>query len=201
MNGSETRCRESDMNRNLNLLGCGLTFAVLAGAYMLALRPLRAESAESESRVAETVSFLNSSDTITSETRRLTLRLSELGQEMERILAGVPESSRESEFLGQLAELLRDSSLTLEEFRPGTVRESGQYRQLEVEVTGEGTYRDLCRFLDGLEKLPRLCRILRMEISSDDQSEARYPIRMTLVIFFAPSGALDGEEQSKATGP
>lgn len=190
MNAAETRKRVSALNRNCNVTGTGLTVLLLVGLYVFAFRPILADSARVGKLESATQEFLDTSDDITRETRESQSQSATLDQELTRILAGVPESANESEFLGQLATLADGSGLKLGQFRPGQTTQKDTYRQLEIELTGQGTYPAICRFLSGLKDLDRLCRLETLNISSNDSAgTAPYPIRMTLVIFFAPSNS------------
>ena len=69
----------------------------------------------------------------------------------------------------------------------------GHYQELEIRLSAEGTYPSLCRFLVGLEELPRLCNVRSMNVyGTGTSTEGRYPIDLTVVVFFAPV-----EEESK----
>ena len=187
MNAAETRKRVSVLNRNCNLIGTGLTVLLLAGLYVFMFRPVLAESARIEKLESATQAFLENSDKITRETREAQSHSASLDKDMARVLAGVPESPNESEFLGQLATLAREASLKLGQFRPGQTTQTDTHRQLEVELTGHGNYPAICRFLAGLSELERLCRLQTLDITSnDDAGSDQYPVRMTLVIFFSP---------------
>lgn len=205
MNSWETGKRIRQLNRNLNLLGGAGVCLLLGLIYACTLGPAMAESSRLSGLVAATEQFLTTTDEIARETRETQETSDRLESEMERILAGVPAASQESVFLGQISELVQGTSLKFEEFRPGKTTETGQYRQLEVQISGVGTYQDVCRFLAGLENLPRLCRVLRLQIETDADRETNselsetgdanetggvYPVSMTLVIFFAPPDAL-----------
>lgn len=205
MNSWNVSRKVRELNRNLNIAGVISVGILLGLIYFFGLRLLIADSARLSGLVKETEEFLETTDEITASTREIKLRSDELESEMDRILAGVPTEPRESEFLGQISELVQGTSLKFDEFRPAGTKEAGQYRQLEVLMSGVGTYKDICRFLAGLENLPRLCRVSRLDIEAPDEpygEENRYPVSMTLVIFYAPPDALNPEtdETSEANG-
>lgn len=191
MNSWETGRRIQRLNRNLNVVGLAGVLTMLGLAYTVALRPLMADSADHEQKLKSTQAFLKDTAGIAARTRETISKAAELDQEMTRILAGVPDTPQESEFLRQVAGLAQGTSLAFDEFRPGSTTVVGKYRQTEISLRGTGTYQDICRFLAGLESLPRLCRVQRLQIqTADDQKESLYPVSMTLVIFFAPEDTL-----------
>ena len=204
MNSLDTSRKIRELNRNLNVTGIITTCVVLGLVYVFALPPVIVDSARLSGLVDATGTFLGTTNRITAETRETRIESDRLELEMGRILAGVPTAPRESEFLGQISELVQGTSLKFDEFRPGATTEAGQYRQLEVRMSGFGTYKDICRFLAGLEELPRLCRVSRLDIESPDEPygvENRYPVSMTLVIFYAPPDAFinDSDQNPEAT--
>lgn len=203
MNSQDTSRKVRELNRNLNIAGILSVGVVLGLIYCFGLRLVMAESTRLSGLVEETKEFLGTTDQITASTREIKVRSEVLETEMERILAGVPTEPRESEFLGQISGLVQGTSLKFDEFRPAGTTAAGQYRQLEVMMSGVGTYRDICRFLAGLEELPRLCRVSRLDIEAPDEpygAENRYPVSMTLVIFYSPPDALkdDPDQTSEA---
>jgi Tfp pilus assembly protein PilO len=150
-------------------------------------QPLKADRDRTERLLEATREFVESGDSIESEARLVAQRLEETRVEYQHALRSVPDATYESEFLSELSTLAADSNLAIREFRPGGVTHRDRYDELEIRLSAEGTYPNLCRFLAGLEALPRLCNVRSLSVTGTGSSSGnRYPIDMTVVVFFAP---------------
>ncbi|MCP4787262.1 MAG: type 4a pilus biogenesis protein PilO [Fuerstiella sp.] len=103
---------------------------------------------------------------------------------LDKVTALIPHNPEESLFLAQLSMLADDSTLTIQNFRPGRPEENDRVQRIRVQLTGEGSYEGICKFLDGLRSLPRLTHVSKLQIDPITVS-GTYPLDMELSIFFA----------------
>ena len=168
------------------LHACGLLLAAAIFAIaLIAYRSLDRDCDRLARQVSATSRFLNTGDEIHFDHRNLNQRLSEMEGRLTDLMTRIPAARNESDFLAQLAELAHQCKLKIQNYRPGVVFEKEKYSEMAIRLSAEGSYQSCCRFLAGLESLPRLCRITHLNISASDNAEI-YPIELTLRIYFAP---------------
>ena len=143
-----------------------------------------------ERKVSSLSTFLRTGGEIHADNRELNRELASVESRLADLMARIPDARDESVFLAQIAELAAQHQLVIRNYRPGIVHEKEKHREMEISVSANGDYQSWCRFLDGLESLPRLCRVTNLNISAPDESTT-YPIEMTLRIYFAPKSASD----------
>lgn len=111
-----------------------------------------------------------------------------------------PPEMREAEFLRQVAEVAGQTGFAIREFRPGSPAQIGGYGKLEIQFSGSGDYPSICRFLDGISRLPRLFSVERLQITAAPAADA-YPVTLVLAVYFG-NGTSDSAlgAQGKAGG-
>ena len=181
---NSTQNRLASLGWLLHAGGLLLTAAIFAIAFF-AYQSFDRDCDRLARQILATSRFLNTDDEIRFNHRDLNQRLSVMEGRLTDLMTRIPAARNESDFLAQLAELARQHKLKIQNYRPGVVFEKEKHREMEIRLTAEGSYQSCCRFLAGLESLPRLCRITHLNISVPDDAEI-YPIEMTLRIYFAP---------------
>jgi Tfp pilus assembly protein PilO len=159
-------------------LGC----AVLAAVSLM--QPARAMSVEVSAECARLDEFLKSASGIRAQARDIRRQIDEAQARSARLAARIPNAPHEADFLGQVTALAHEVELEIHDYRPGLVRLLEKHGEMEVQLSAQGTYSAICRFLRRTEELPRLCRINRLEITAP-QTGDWCQIDLTLVIFFA----------------
>ena len=179
--------REKRLGQSLHVIGALIVVGVATAIGVWGYQPLKAKHTRTGKLLTATQEFVATGDSIESEARLVTQRLKETQTRYEEALRRVPGDTHESEFLSQLSTLAADTQLVIREFRPGSVTHRKTYNEVEIRLSAEGSYSHLCRFLAGLEGLPRLCNVRSLNVSGTGSSvEGRYPIDLTVVVFFAP---------------
>lgn len=164
------------------VLGAAAILVLLLGAVSLSFSVQRRTF---QHEIDATERFLATEDRIRAEYGRLQSRFAELDARKESILARIPAQANESEFLGQLTRLARESGLVVQEYRPGTVTPHESHSEMEILVNGRADYQSVCYFLAGLARLPRYCQLTDFEMDAT-VPESKFPITMKLRIFFKP---------------
>lgn len=188
MNGRKLIRQTTIFNRCAD--GLGIASIALTGtlAWMLLIRPIDAAIGNNQIAQEKALEDFERHDEIAAEAARLRIERTDFEARLKTLLDGIPESVQDSQFLGQVATLARESELLLEQFRPGNVEEAGEYQQLEIELTASGTHTSICRFLDGLQRLPRMCRVPELHIDASKDTEV-FPVSLKVLIFFATDDA------------
>lgn len=186
------------------LHGGGLAIAILlaCAGYWFACRPVRDDRDEALARSVKIAELLGEADHLRAQHAEVTKSLAEAHRREEELLARVPDEAGEAEFLGQVSRLAKDVGMGLSDYHPGPVQPRGDCSTMEVALTCQGNYDSLCRFLDGLGRLPRLVHLGRLEIHAPE-GDARRTALAKLVIYFGvklrdASVARSGELRSGA---
>lgn len=184
MNGRDLIRQTRNFDRCAN--GCGVVAAALTGlgTWLFLIQPLDAAIDHQLGLKMEAREILDRRKLIVHKAEKLRTERSDFEVRLKTLLDGIPESAHDSQFLGQVATLARDSELLLEQFRPGKVEKVDEYQQLEIELSASGTHAAICRFLHGLEGLPRMCRVPELHIEANTEEEV-FPITLKVLIFFA----------------
>ncbi len=103
------------LDRSLHAVGAVIACAILLGGLLLVRRSLAAERTSIDARIAEARQVLDKEDAIRTEHSQLEHRLSDLERRTGELLARIPETPREAEFLAQLSGLAGESQLAATE--------------------------------------------------------------------------------------
>lgn len=121
-------------------------------------------------------------DAMRGELVELDRRADRLSKQIDAVRKRIAEQSSEGRFLGQLSELAQREQLNIREHRITPPRPFAGRWQMQLTVFGSGRYESICRFLDGITRLPRLCRVDRLDMTT--APDGVYPVELTLAIFF-----------------
>jgi Tfp pilus assembly protein PilO len=188
--------------------GLAVSAALAIGIVFGIYRPILGEKSDIDQRVEKTSEFIETRDEILKNSRQLNSTLDKTNRLFEQAMSRIPETSQESVFLGQLAELAEKSKLKIGRFRPGEVFEREGYKELDLHLSASANYSSLCHFLSGLESTPRLCRVTKLTIGEESKNQpgtqgpirgnrlSVYSVEMTIIVFFAPLEDKDEETQN-----
>jgi Tfp pilus assembly protein PilO len=86
----------------------------------------------------------------------------------------LPNSKAMDQFMQQLAKVAEDVGLQVDGISPKTLKDSGDYRAMPVEISGTGDWSTCYRFLTGLRTMNRLTRLdeLVLELDKNDRAFA-----------------------------
>ena len=182
------------------LHGAGLLLmAVIAAGTFLGLdRFVNRHLARIDRQHRAAAKFLETEPQAELANRELKQELADMEDRFSSVTARIPAEAGESDFLAQLSELAQQSRLAIRDYRPGISAHKEEHSEMEVDLSAEGNYTAICRFLAGLGTLSRLSRITELEISEPATDEPEtYPIEMTLRIYFAPLQVASQNGESK----
>jgi Tfp pilus assembly protein PilO len=122
------------------------------------------------------------------EQHRLTsAKLDEVTSRIAKVQRSVPIMADEGKFLDQLSKLASAEKLAIKDFQPDKPEAKSGYAEMQVKLSGAGTFGSICAFVDHLNKLDRLSKIKDLTLSSETDA-TEYPMTATLVIYFGLSG-------------
>ncbi len=174
------------INFGLHAGGLGVTVAIVYVTCTFAVVPMQDRHLTMASSILEEKRWMAQSSEIHSHHREIELKLSHSEESFARVISRIPETPHESEFLAQVTELARNSKLRIQRYHPREPVNEGTHTALEVQLDLIADYPGICRFLDGLRTLARLCRVTSLHVRSMGSEGAELAIEMTLRIYFAP---------------
>ena len=179
-------------------MGTMLVIVTLAHAFIF--RSMDVESAELRSAVQRGTEFLKRTNEIQSRNRELKGSLTETEELIAGIKRRIPDSPRQADFLAQLAGAAEASEIEIVDFRPDTAVETKDHFELTIRVSAAGKYEAICRFLNRLESLPRLCDVVGMEIDAQDLAGEIYPFNLTLQVFYSSTQRAAAQKAENGNG-
>lgn len=198
---------EQDLSKRLAVLGAclhALGLAILlsgsAAGYFLAIRPLEERISQCERRRAELEGLLQEADQVRQAHARLSQAVAAMEAKAALLQQRVPEEPMEAEFLSHLAQAASRVGLRVRDYRPGGVRLNEACSQIEIQLSGDGSYRSLCELLDRLAAMPRLNRVQAMQITAGTSGTCS--INLSLLVYFRLARSPSGQPEVKpASGP
>ena len=169
--------------------GTLITAALLVAAWLLVFRPLHAESSELVNRQAQLKRFLRTRDALRSSQQKHDQDLQTHRKEINGLMARIPPSSREADFLDLLSEAAREAGVTLHNFRPLGSQPGENIGRTQIQLSGPGPFESLLQFLDRLRTASRMNRISRLELGVADADRNGCTVEMTLDLFFNAQAA------------
>ncbi|HEV3003168.1 MAG TPA: type 4a pilus biogenesis protein PilO, partial [Pirellulales bacterium] len=154
----------------------GLLAVVVAACavHCFVCRPLLQERAEGLDRLGQLDGLLAGAEPIRQGYESLKQSLADAREREAALLSRIPQTPREAEFLALVSDLAGKVELRLRDYRPGETRVRATYSELEIGMSCEGSYQSICGFLDGLNHLPRLTNLTRLEITAQEGRDV-YP--------------------------
>lgn len=183
--------RERTPDENLRMLGwlmhgagAGATLLSLVVVVLALFLPIGGELRRCEADLAELETLMAASPQVRREHQQVKNELVRLRTQKSLLRQRITDGASEDEFLRQVSAAAEISRLQLREYRPGDAERAGEYGSMTIHLDGEGTHASICKFLDELARLPRLCKVQRVQVSSSNQS-VTYPVSLAVEIFFA----------------
>lgn len=157
--------------------------ALLLGFWWSWIRPLTTQQAILSQRMDQLAKTQASAAAIRAEHMSLREQLSEVQQREAALLARVPDEPADEEFLALASGLAKESGLKIQDYRPGKSITGPACSSLELQLIAEGSYVNICRFLDGIAKLPRHTTVSGLHIGARGDKETCL-VEISLLLYF-----------------
>jgi Tfp pilus assembly protein PilO len=180
--------------RSLHAAGFGVMLLLAIVPYVAAGLPMAAQNASFERQIDKTTRLLELEPTVRARYEKLTKEADVHEQRRREVLERIPEAADEGQFLAQLTELAGKSELKIQNYRPGPTEKKPTYSQIDVVLDAAGSYEQVCRFIAGLESLPRFCRLAGLTVDHAEAESESLKVTFTLRVFFASTPAPPGAQ-------
>lgn len=178
----------------LHLAGALLALALLMSGW-IADRALlrRLQTLDTSQRFA--VRLASRADSIHARHRAAQQALAAAGEKLAGLRARLPAQADETVFLRQLAGLSAAVGVQIDDFRPQRSIPQPPHNRLGLQLSGRGPYGSVCRFLAGLEQLPRLAWVRSLTITAPPSDGDACTLVAELDLFFTPGATSPAGEE------
>lgn len=202
MTGRDDNARQDERVRQLAQIGWLTHFVcvvplLLGGAlyYFAFLAPLSAKEGQLEERITTISTLLESVEDIQAKLDQATRNLDQQQQRTAQVRERIPDQPCEEEYLRSVSEAAMESGVVKLDFKLGGKTLGATFSQIDVSLECEGSYESICRFLDRLEQIPRVARVMSLELTSDS-AKTLYPLTLDIRLYYGVHRPL---EQNRAT--
>ncbi len=161
-----------------------LVLAIPVVSYALVFSPQNKDISSALQEISHKKDLLDSLRTETARTDDLALANAEIAERITEIEDRLPNTKEIDNVVRQISELAVTSGLTPPTLASGKPIEAGTYWEQPLTVTTTGNFAGYYRFLQKLERLPRITRIPEFTLRRDTKNDGRIAIEFTLSIFF-----------------
>ncbi|MEN1682230.1 MAG: type 4a pilus biogenesis protein PilO [Planctomycetota bacterium] len=157
-------------------------------------QPLRGKQAGDEHRVTQLRGLMENAI----ETRRshveLQKQFTELTNRVNETQELTPGASREAEFLRVVNTVAAENGVDIKDYRRGRARHLPTHSEVDITLSMEGQYAEICRLLAKVDALQRAKRITDLQIDATGARET-YPMSISYTLYFGlrtpaePAGA------------
>ncbi len=145
-------------------LTCVSLTAGLACLGWLLVNHMQLQQADIVQRTAECHSLLRHAHDMHRAAGQLQEDTAAIQQALSTLRAKWPDTADETTFLQLVSQLAADHGVSVSDYRPGGVAKHAEFHEIELRLSGSGPYAGLCRWLVGLNELPRVVRLSQLTI-------------------------------------
>lgn len=161
-----------------------LVLAIPIASYVLVFSPQNRDIGAARAEVAQKKEMLDRLRVETARNADLAEANSEIAARITEIESRLPSTKEVDSIVRQISDLAVDSGLTPPTLSSGKPIEAGMYWEQPLTVSTRGNFEGYYRFLQKLERLPRITRIPDFSLSRDPKNDGEVLIEFTLSIFF-----------------
>ena len=162
----------------------GLVLAIPIASYALVFAPQNKDIAAAMMEISHKQEVLDALRVETARNADLAEANVEISDRIAEIEARLPSDKEVDNIVRQISDLAVNSGLTPPTLASGKPIAAGTYWEQPLTVTTTGNFTGYYRFLQKLERLPRITRIPDFELRRDPKNNGVVAIEFTLSIFF-----------------
>lgn len=161
-----------------------LVLAIPIASYVLVFSPQNRDIISAQHEISHKQEMLDKLRIETARNEDLAEANHEIEARIGEIEARLPTTKEIDNIVRQISDLAVDSGLAAPTLTSGKPIEAGTYWEQPLEVKTSGDFNGYYRFLQQLERLPRITRIPEFSLRRDPKSDGNVMIEFTLSIFF-----------------
>ncbi len=140
--------------------------------------------AQRESEVTQKESAMENLRKATKGIENLDNKIVELQKAIVFFESKLPQNHEVGKVLDEVSNVATANSLETRSFKPLPAEPNANYNEQRIEMTLSGDFNGFYSFLLQLEKLPRITRLMQMQLEKIDDRDGEMIARITLSIFF-----------------
>lgn len=160
----------------------GAVLMLPVGAYFGAFRPQNRQIEKDRAELAHRVDMLAKLRAETARNDDLERANQEIGGQIAKIESRLPTSKQVDQIVRQVSVLAVESGLQPPTLKSSKPVAAARYREQPLEMTTKGNFEGFYSFLQSLERLPRITRIVEMTMG--DYEGGQISFDFTLSIYF-----------------
>ncbi len=161
-----------------------LVLAIPVASYVLVFAPQNRDIGAAQLEISHKKEMLDSLRTETSRNDDLAQANNDIGSRIKEIEARLPSTKELDNIVRQISDLAVTSGLSSPTLTSGKPIEAGTYWEQPLVVTTAGNFTGFYRFLQKLERMPRITRIPEFNLLRNPKIDGDVAIEFTLSIFF-----------------
>ena len=162
---------------------------LLASSYFLVFEKANQKRANLQQEIERKQRSLAELRQQMSGTDNVQTRLAELRNAINFFEEKLPQGREIHKILDEVSELARNHALQTQTIKTNKAERSSNYSEQPVLISLSGDFYDFYAFLQELENLPRLNKVLEMDLTKINEKDGSMTASMTMNVFFEPDTA------------
>lgn len=164
----------------------GVLLAMPVASYWYVFRPTNQQIQLARKEIEQKELMLRKLQAATSQTADLERENKEMAEQIHLIEARLPTTKEVDVVLEQVSTLAKESRLSIPKVKAQPPVRSAAYMEQPLDMTVTGDFDDFYVFLQKVEKLSRISRILDLKLERSRDEDGIIKADLTLSIFFKP---------------
>jgi type IV pilus assembly protein PilO len=160
--------------------------ALLAGAYTLVFKRANEKRAAIRADIQQKTQALANLNHATAGIEDLNHKIEELQQAITFFQSKLPQEKEIDTILKEVWQMAEANALTTKTIRTLNNQRYASYSEQPIQLSLSGDFNGYYSFLLQLEKLPRITRVMQMNLQKINDHQGEMQAQMTLSIFFEP---------------
>jgi type IV pilus assembly protein PilO len=161
-----------------------LVLAIPVASYVLVFSPQNRDIMKAQQEISLKQDTLDKLRVETARNADLATANTEIAQRIAEIESRLPTNKEIDNIVRQISDLAVESGLALPTLSTGKPIEAGTYWEQPLTLSTSGDFNGFYRFLQKVERLPRITRIPDFSLERDPKADGNVMIDFTLSIFF-----------------
>jgi Tfp pilus assembly protein PilO len=179
----------------LHAAGVATVVVVITAYYFFVYQQLETRKQSDLLRIEQLRTLLSHSATVQRQNLDQQQKLQSLEDSISAIRERLPHELRQTQFSDELNRVAEEAGLQIGQLDWGEPEVTPSYTQAMVQLECDGSYDNICRFLDKVSQLTRITDISQLQLESDPGSLNR-PLQVTFVLYYG----VDSRESNKNQG-
>lgn len=160
---------------------------VLAGFYFLSFAKANSKRAELQKKIELRQRAMSDLERSTAGIDDVNHKIAELQQAIQFFESKLPQEKEMDTILKEVWQIAEANALQTKTIKTGKQTRSANYSEQAIELNLTGDFNGFYTFLQQLEKLPRLTRVMAMSLTKMSERDGEMNAQLSLSIYFEPN--------------